>query len=126
MNIKQLLKNTLVISFSALFCVTALAQEAAPESAAAATSAPAAPAEPVTGYQGMLPYIQENAALRKEARKKYGAEKSRKKSKKSHSKTASKKKSRSSASVKKSTGKKAKSAKKKSPGTSRVSGQGSP
>ncbi|QLY26969.1 hypothetical protein [Bdellovibrio sp. KM01] len=126
MNIKQLLKNTLVISFSALFCVTALAQETTPPATPPAESASASPTEPVTGYQGMLPYIQENAAIRKEAKKKYGAEKSRKKSKKSHSKTASKKKNRSSASVKKSTGKKAKSTKKKSPGTGSVTGQGSP
>jgi hypothetical protein len=122
MNIKHLLKNTLVISFSVIFCVTALAQETAAPATPPAESAPASPTEPVTGYQGMLPYIQENAAIRKEAKKKYGAEKSRKKSKKANSKTASKKKSRSSASVKKSTGKKAKSTKKKSPG----SRQGSP
>ncbi|QDK45273.1 hypothetical protein DOM22_08960 [Bdellovibrio sp. ZAP7] len=121
MNIKQLLKNTLVISFSALFFTQALAQETSAPAAgpvtAPAETAPTSAAEPVTGYQGMLPYIQENATIRKEAKKKYGAEKSRKKSKKSNSKTASKKKIRNSASVKKSTGKKAKSPKKKSPGS---------
>lgn len=126
MNIKHLLKTTLVISFSALFGITALAQETSAPSVATApaesASAAAAPAEPVTGYQGMLPYIQENAAIRKEAKKKHAGEKSRKKSKKSNSKTASKKKTRSSASVKKNNSKKSKSAKKKSPGTR----QGSP
>lgn len=122
MNIKQHVTISLIISMTSLFSSVGLAEEQAPVTLPTETiSAPATaekPAEPVTGYQGMLPYIQENAALRKEAKKKYGAEKSAKKSKKSKVKSASKKKSRTSASVKKSgksSSKKASTKKKKSP-----------
>jgi hypothetical protein len=115
MNIKQLVTIIFAFSLSALFSVSTFAQEnTAQIPADSAPTTPQAPSEPVTGYQGMLPYIQENAAIRKEAKQKYASEKSRKKSKKSKMKSASKKKSRTSASVKKSGGK-AKSKKKKSP-----------
>jgi hypothetical protein len=106
-----------------LFSSAALAEDQAPLTLPAETiSAPTSaekPAEPVTGYQGMLPYIQENAAIRKEATKKYGADKSRKKSKKSKMKSASKKKSRTSASVKKSGKSSSKNSKKKKSPSSR-------
>lgn len=120
MNIKQHVTISLIISITGLFSSVGFAEEQAPLTLPAETiSAPESaekPTEPVTGYQGMLPYIQENAAIRKEATKKYGAEKSRKKSKKSKMKSASKKKSRTSASVKKSSKSSSKkSAKKKSP-----------
>ena len=111
---RSLITLSLIFSLSGVISAKAFAQETpvqAPQEAPAA-SAPAAPSEPVTGYKGMLPYVQENAALRKEAARKYGSTRSGKKSKKSKSKTASKKKSsRSSASVKSGTKKK----KKKSP-----------
>ncbi|UYL08353.1 hypothetical protein B9G69_015025 [Bdellovibrio sp. SKB1291214] len=121
MNIKQHVTISLIISMTSLFSSTGFAEEQAPITLPTETiSAPAAPekpAEPVTGYQGMLPYIQENAAIRKEAKKKYGPERSAKKSKKSKVKSASKKKSRTSASVKKSgkSSKKVSTKNKKSP-----------
>lgn len=119
MNIQQLMTITLVFSLlgvgSTGFAQKDINQDppaempGTPPSSAGAPAA--APAAPVTGYQGMLPYIQENAALRKEASRKYASEKSRKKGKKSKVKSASKskKKSRTHASVKKSGTKKKKS-----------------
>ncbi|WP_413587378.1 hypothetical protein [Bdellovibrio sp. HCB274] len=84
MNIKHLVTFFVIFSFVGLG--PALAEDVA-------TPPPADASEvPVTGYQGMLPYIQENAAIRKEAQKKYGSKKSSKKNKKSKSKSAKSKK----------------------------------
>ncbi|WP_413561244.1 hypothetical protein [Bdellovibrio sp. HCB209] len=118
MNRKQLMTITLILSLLGIG-TPGFAQDAAQNPAAEEPAA--APTEPVTGYHGMLPYIQENANMRKEAARKYASENPRKKSKKSKSKSkvksASKKKSRTTASTKKSSSKK-----KKSPGKR----QGSP
>ncbi|WP_413578428.1 hypothetical protein ACLVWU_07805 [Bdellovibrio sp. HCB290] len=105
MNIKHLV--TFSVIFTVLGFTSAHAQEEISNPPPASAPSADSPAAPVTGYQGMLPYINENAAIRKEAQKKYGTKKSKSKSKKS-------KKSKSKNKSKKGSAKKSKTSKKTS------------
>lgn len=53
-----------------------------PTASPAETTAPAAPVDHKDAVKSMLPYIQENDSIRKEAAKKYGPAKSKKSKKK--------------------------------------------
>lgn len=73
-----LLATSLIISHLAHAEEDTVTQTAPPVE----TTAPAAPADHREAVKSMLPYIQENDSIRKEAAKKYGPAKSKKSKKK--------------------------------------------